>query len=63
MSAVETIFPEADKTPPAVEPLQVIETVGVEIVEDWQTTHAHAQKTPANANHLIPFASTLRRVG
>ena len=65
MSAVETIFQRVP-TPqpePAVEATQIIETVGVEVLEDSSGPVRENPKAPANSNDVIPFASTLPRVG
>jgi hypothetical protein len=65
MSAVETIFPGLPAPPPEpiVEATQIIETVGVEVLEESLGNVEDGPKTPANGNDVIPFASTLRRVG
>jgi hypothetical protein len=65
MSAVETIFPcpPAPAPAPEIEATQVIETVGVEVLDDSLGNVEDGPKTPANGNDVIPFASTLRRVG
>jgi hypothetical protein len=65
MSAVETIFPSVPAPSPehVVEATQIIETVGVEVLEESLGNVEDGLKTPANANDVIPFASTLRRVG
>ena len=65
MSAVEKIFPCPPAPPlaPAVEATQIIETVGIEVLDVSLGTLDDGPKTPANGNHVIPFASTLRRVG
>jgi hypothetical protein len=68
MSAVEPIFPcvpvqpEAPETPRA-EATQVIETVGVEVLENTPDAIPNDLKKTAHANDVIPFASTLPRVG
>lgn len=65
MSAVEPIFP-CVPTPPAttvVEAPQVIETVGVEVLENAPEAVLDDLKKTAHANDVIPFASTLQRVG
>jgi hypothetical protein len=75
MSAVEPIFPcvpapfEAPvvETPvaetPVAEATQVIETVGVEVLENTPDAALDDLKKTAHANDVIPFASTLKRVG
>jgi hypothetical protein len=68
MSAIEPIFPrmpvppEAPETP-VVETTQVIETVGVEVLENTPDAIPDDLKKTAHANDVIPFASTLPRVG
>ena len=65
MSAVEPIFPcvPAPSEMPVVEATQVIETVGVEVLENTPDTILEDLKETAHANDVIPFASTLPRVG
>ena len=65
MSAVKTIFPcsPAPAPAPLVEATQVIETVGVEVLEETLGNVDDVPTRPANGNDVIPFASTLRRVG
>ena len=65
MSAAETIFPREPALPtkPVADVIQTIETVGVEVLDDSPAQPADPLKTPANRNDVIPFASTLRRVG
>ena len=65
MSAVEKIFPCPPAPPlaPAVGGTQTIETIGVEVLEESLGTVEDGPKTPANGNDVIPFASTLRRIG
>lgn len=64
MSAAESIFPNlsAEETP-QVDVKRVIETVGVEVLEESPSAEAEGSKVPANHNDVIPFAETLRRVG
>jgi|GEM_PF-4161563 len=65
MSAVEPIFPcvPTQPTAPVVPTTQVIETVGVEVLESTPDAVLDDLKKTAHANDVIPFASTLRRVG
>jgi hypothetical protein len=65
MSVVEPIFPCVPAPPetPVVEATQVIETVGVEVLENTPDTILEDLKKTAHANDVIPFASTLPRVG
>jgi hypothetical protein len=65
MSAVESIFSHAPTPPPTTvgDTAQVIDTVGVEVLEDSSQPNSVDLKVPANGNDVIPFASTLRRVG
>jgi hypothetical protein len=65
MSAVRTISPcsPAPAPVPVVEATQVIETVGVEVLEQALGNVDDVPKGPANGNDVIPFTSTLRRVG
>jgi hypothetical protein len=65
MSAVEPIFPcvPTPPEPPVVEATQVIETVGVEVLESTPAAVLNQLKKTAHANDVIPFASTLPRVG
>ena len=65
MSAVEPIFPcvPTPPEPPEVEATRVIETVGVEVLENTPDAVLNHLKKTAHANDVIPFASTLRRVG
>ncbi len=65
MTAAEPIFPSVFAPFPAlvVNAPKVIETVGVEVLDDSPASAANDSKTPANHADVIPFASTLRRVG
>jgi hypothetical protein len=65
MSPTPTIFPPPPAPPatPAVEVTQIVETVGVEVLEESLDNAEDGPKAPANGNDVIPFASTLRRVG
>jgi hypothetical protein len=65
MSAVEPIFPRVP-TPsatPVVEATQVIETIGVEVLENTPYTVLDDQNKTVHANDVIPYASTLQHVG
>jgi hypothetical protein len=65
MSATNVRFPH--QSPPletvVVEVIEVIETEGVEILQGTSPAIGGPWKSPANGNALIPYASTLRRVG
>jgi hypothetical protein len=65
MSPTPTIFPSppAPAPAPAVEATQIVETLGIEVLEESLDDVEDAPKAPANGNDVIPFASTLRRVG
>lgn len=64
MIAAEAIFPKVPTSVPVVADgaIQVIETEGVEVLLDSPVPPT-SSKLPANHNDVIPFASTLRRVG
>ena len=64
MIAVRTIFPSPPAPTPApeIEATEVIETVGVEVLEVPSGNVEDGPQKPANGNDVIPFASTLRRV-
>lgn len=65
MIAGEAIFPKVPTSLPVLVDggIQVIETLGVEVLLDSPAGTASDSKLPANHNDVIPFASTLRRVG
>lgn len=66
MTAVDAIFPFGPALSPTREGQKsIIETVGVEVVEvlEGQAPADVASRAPANGNGVIPFASTLRRIG
>lgn len=64
MSAAESIFPDvAADVAPLVDVKRVIETVGVEVLEESPRPAAEGSEVPANHDDVIPFAGTLRRVG
>ena len=64
MTAPASIFPNVIATLPARlhHATNVIETVGVEVLNESFAFVSDDSKAPAH-NDVIPFASTLRRVG
>lgn len=50
---------------PVADATKLIETVGVEVVDQspHSASNSNDSQAPANSNGLIPFASTLRRLG
>lgn len=64
MSAAASIFPDLSaQVAPLVDVKGVIETVGVEVLEEAPSPESEASRVVANHNDVIPFAETLRRVG
>jgi len=63
MTAFAALFPRGP-SPSTKKDTQkaIIETVGVEVLE-VPVTEEGVHRAPANGNDVIPFASTLRRVG
>lgn len=62
MSAAESTFPNVSSVVPTPLAKTIIDTVGVEVLDGAPHAISSDPKVPANGNHVIPFASTLRRV-